>query len=149
MIPAHGEEDYGKEFSIAKGIVYGVRPWGHYINLYDGPDCKIKRIVVKPGQRLSYQYHFKREEYWQIISGNGVITINDTDIELAPGNHARITCEVRHRIRNDGDEDLVFIEIQTGTYFGEDDIVRIDDDYGRAKTGTLEYDPTDPYDEGK
>jgi mannose-6-phosphate isomerase len=108
-----------------------IRPWGHYEVLYDGEDCKVKRIIVKSGGKLSYQYHNHREEYWQVISGNGVVTIQDTDLDIGPGAQVRIPKGVRHRVRNNWKKDLVFIEIQTGDYFGEDDIVRLEDDYGR------------------
>ena len=108
-----------------------VRPWGRYDILYDGDDCKVKRITVKPGKRLSYQYHFKREEVWQIVSGRGTVTLNEVDMNVSAGSLLQIDKEERHRIANIGDVPLVFIEIQTGTYFGEDDIVRLEDDYGR------------------
>lgn len=111
-----------------------VRPWGRYDILYDGDDCKVKRITVKPGKRLSYQYHFKREELWVFISGYGVATIDDQDYTVvgSAGSQVSIGFEQKHRIANTGDVDLVFIEIQTGDYFGEDDIVRLEDDYGRT-----------------
>tara|TARA_R100001244_G_scaffold25113_4_gene25558 strand:+ start:18020 stop:18460 length:441 start_codon:yes stop_codon:yes gene_type:complete len=128
----HKEEDYGKEFISSQDRVCGVRPWGHYINLYDGPDCKVKRITVKPGGRLSYQYHLKRDELWKVISGRGFVTIQDKVGEAMPGSLWSIDAGKKHRIENRGDKDLVFIEIQTGFYFGEDDIVRIEDDYGRT-----------------
>jgi mannose-6-phosphate isomerase len=110
---------------------YNVRPWGHYEVLYDGSDCKVKRIVVKPTGRLSYQYHFKRTEDWIVVSGMGIITLMDIVSVVRPGERIHIAPKMTHRICNTGNEDLIFIEVQTGTYFGEDDIVRISDDYGR------------------
>jgi mannose-6-phosphate isomerase len=109
-----------------------VRPWGRYDILYDGDDCKVKRITVKPGKRLSYQYHHKRDELWKVISGVGCVTLDGIDWPVQAGSDVNILKGVRHRVENIGrDEPLVFIEIQTGTYFGEDDIVRLEDDYGR------------------
>ncbi len=108
------------------------RPWGHYDILYESPDCKVKRIVVKPGGRLSYQYHVKRTEDWVIISGTGVLTLLDIQSKVIAGERIHIAPKVSHRVQNTGDVDLIFMEIQTGSYFGEDDIVRISDDYGRS-----------------
>ena len=107
------------------------RPWGTYEVLLDAENCKVKRITVLPGQRLSLQYHEKRDELWQIISGKGILTLNDTEFVLEEQDTFTIFREQHHRIKNIGEEDLVFIEIQTGDYFGEDDIIRIQDDYGR------------------
>jgi mannose-6-phosphate isomerase-like protein (cupin superfamily) len=107
------------------------RPWGHYEILYDGDDCKVKRIIVKPGCKLSYQYHFKREELWKIVCGEGFATVNDCKIPIYEGSTIHIEKLSKHRIENTGHGHLVFIEIQTGDYFGEDDIVRLEDDYGR------------------
>ena len=109
-----------------------VRPWGHYEVIYDGTYCKIKRIVVNPNNRLSYQYHLKRTEDWVIISGTGIVTLMDIKSRIRPGERIHIAPKMSHRIHNTGDVDLVFVEVQTGTYFGEDDIVRISDDYGRS-----------------
>ncbi len=108
------------------------RPWGEYDVLLDADNCKVKRIKVNPRQRLSYQYHFKRSEIWVIVSGTGVVTLNGEDQTVKPGDIITIDTEQRHRISS-GAETLVFIEVQRGTYFGEDDIVRISDDYNRAK----------------
>ena len=90
------------------------RPWGSFEHLLDTDYCKVKEIIVKPDQRLSYQYHHKRSEAWVVVQGVA-------------------TVRMKHRVRNDKEEDLIFIETQTGTYFGEDDIVRLEDDYGRDK----------------
>ena len=107
------------------------RPWGSFENLLDCEYCKVKRIIVKPGQRLSYQFHYKRSEAWVIVQGTATVTLDGEDIEYTNGQIVDIPVRTKHRVRNDSKEDLIFIETQTGTYFGEDDIVRIEDDYGR------------------
>ena len=108
------------------------RPWGSFENLLDTEYCKVKRIIVSPGQRLSYQYHHKREEVWTIVSGQGVVTIDGITTELTKGSVVQIPIETKHRIENTShNQDLIFIEVQNGTYFGEDDIVRLEDDYKR------------------
>ena len=109
------------------------RPWGSFENLLDEDYCKVKRIIVKPGQRLSYQYHHKRSECWVIVQGVADITLNDKEYLFNTNNVVEIPAGIKHRVENKGVEDLIFIETQTGTYFGEDDIVRIEDDYGRNK----------------
>jgi mannose-6-phosphate isomerase len=112
---------------------YSERPWGNYTVLDDdAPDHKVKRIVVHPGKRLSYQRHSQRAEHWFIVSGKARVTLDGKDIELHAGDSVDIPREGAHRIANDGDRDVVFIEVQQGSYFGEDDIVRLEDDYGRA-----------------
>jgi mannose-6-phosphate isomerase len=109
------------------------RPWGNFEVLYDGEDCKVKRITVNPEQRLSYQFHNKRTEQWTIISGQGMVTIDDKKNTAKAGTVIWIPQEAKHRIKNTSkEEDLVFIETQLGTYFGEDDITRIEDDYERC-----------------
>ena len=111
---------------------YSERPWGNYTVLDDdAPDHKVKRIVVRPGQRLSYQRHSKRAEHWFIVSGTAKVTLDGVVVEIHPGQAIDIPLESAHRIANEGDADVVFIEVQHGTYFGEDDIVRLEDDYGR------------------
>ena len=107
------------------------RPWGSFENLLDEPYCKVKRIIVKPGQRLSYQYHYKRRETWVVVQGVATVTLHDKTFDYQEGYTVQIKMGMKHRVQNDGKEDLIFIETQTGTYFGEDDIVRIEDDYGR------------------
>jgi mannose-6-phosphate isomerase len=108
------------------------RPWGSYTVLEDQPDHKVKRIVVAPGKRLSYQRHFQRSEHWFVISGNGRVTLDGAVSDVAPGASVDVAVEVAHRVENCGEAELVFIEVQRGTYFGEDDIVRLEDDYGRV-----------------
>ncbi len=110
------------------------RPWGSFTILADEVDHKVKRIVVKPGQRLSLQRHKYRREHWLVISGRALVTRNDEQLELGPGQSVDIGQGDIHRAWNDGDCDVVFIEIQLGEYFGEDDIERLEDDYGRKGT---------------
>lgn len=108
------------------------RPWGYYEVLADAADHKVKRIVVYPGKRLSLQRHRQRAEHWFLITGRAVVTRDQEELPLSPGEAVDIPRGARHRIRNPGPEELVFIEIQTGDYFGEDDIERFEDDFGRA-----------------
>ena len=113
---------------------FSERPWGNYTVLDDeAADHKVKRIVVHPGKRLSYQRHAKRAEHCFIVAGAAEVTLDGTVSELGPGQAIDIPLEGAHRIANRGDADLVFIEVQHGTYFGEDDIVRLEDDFGRAE----------------
>ena len=107
------------------------RPWGRFYVLHDEPSYKIKRIEVEPGGRLSYQYHNKRSEAWTIVEGVATITINDMVQDFISGQTLIIPQGTKHRIQNNTNDKVVFIEVQTGTYFGEDDIVRIEDDYNR------------------
>ncbi len=109
------------------------RPWGRYVVLADEADHKVKRITVKPGQRLSLQSHQHRSEHWFVVKGSGRVTLNDGLVELGPGEAVDIPQTTRHRMENVGSDDLVFVEIQTGSYFGEDDIERFEDDYGRSQ----------------
>ena len=108
------------------------RPWGSYFVLEDAETHKVKRIEVKPKGRLSYQYHYKRSEVWTIVKGEAIVTLDGKSIPLDACDVIEIPREAKHRIENLGDETLVFIEVQLGTYFGEDDIVRIEDDYERS-----------------
>jgi mannose-6-phosphate isomerase len=110
------------------------RPWGEFVILDDSQMAKVKRITVDPGQRLSYQMHHHRSEHWTVVAGTAVVTIDGDDQEVPPGRTVEVPVGAAHRVRNDGATPLVFIEVQTGTYFGEDDIVRFEDDYGRAGT---------------
>lgn len=111
----------------------GNRPWGRYVILDEGHDYKVKRIEVLPGKRLSYQKHRQRAEHWFIVRGTAKVTLNGEEILVPAGRAIDIGLEVAHRVQNpDTSELLVFVETQTGTYFGEDDIERLDDDFGRA-----------------
>ena len=107
------------------------RPWGEYEILLDEWNVKVKRIRVKPNKRLSYQYHNKRREQWIVVKGNLTIVLDDEKVFRGPGESIKIPLGARHRAWNETGEIVVFIEVQTGTYFGEDDIVRIEDDYNR------------------
>lgn len=109
-----------------------VRPWGHYDILFESDDCKVKRIKVYPGGKLSYQYHFKRNEVWCVVEGTGIFTLDGVNTICVPGDTLVIPTMAKHMIENTGTEPLVFIEVQRGSYFGEDDIVRISDAYGRG-----------------
>lgn len=108
------------------------RPWGHYTVLADEPDHKVKRIVVQPGKRLSLQRHQQRSEHWYVIKGEAQVTLDANLHVLRTGDAVDIPVHTKHRIENIGTVELVFIEVQTGSYFGEDDIERFDDDFGRV-----------------
>jgi mannose-6-phosphate isomerase-like protein (cupin superfamily) len=107
------------------------RPWGFYEVLSDKPDHKVKRITVLPKKRLSLQLHRKRKEHWIVVSGEGLVTVGENIVRLKPSGSIDIPQGEAHRIENTGDIPLVFIEVQQGEYFGEDDIVRLEDDFGR------------------
>ena len=108
------------------------RPWGDSIVLADEADHKVKRVTVLGGKRSSLQRHQKRSEHWFVVSGQAVVTLDAQELHLGPGDAVDIPVHTRHRIANPGSEPMVFIEVQSGEYFGEDDVERIDDDYGRA-----------------
>ena len=111
------------------------RPWGSYTVLEETPTYKVKRIEVLPGQRLSYQKHERRAEHWVIVGGRAIVTLDGKEVGLSPGQSIDIPRRAPHRITNPGTALLTFIEIQHGDYFGEDDIVRLEDDYGRNVAG--------------
>ncbi len=116
------------------GREFDERPWGTYLVLDDqAADHKVKRIVVDPHKRLSYQSHAKRSEHWFVVSGTAKVTLDGVDHLVAQGQAIDIPVGTAHRCENPGDEALVFIEVQYGSYFGEDDIVRYEDDFGRAE----------------
>ena len=108
-----------------------VRPWGKYEVLLDASNVKVKRITVNPNSRLSYQYHDKRREQWTVVSGILTVILDDERVFRSPGESIKIPLGAKHRAWNETHEPVVFIEVQTGTYFGEDDIIRIEDDYNR------------------
>jgi mannose-6-phosphate isomerase len=114
------------------GSDFEERPWGGYTVLSDADDHKVKRLVVTPGRRLSYQRHAQRSEHWFVVAGEGVVTLDGDEIPVASGKAVDVPVGAAHRIENRGAEPLVFIEVQHGTYFGEDDIVRLEDDFGRS-----------------
>jgi len=108
-----------------------TRPWGRYEVLSDDDSHKVKRITVEPGHRLSYQRHAHRAEHWFVVAGDALVTLDGVEHVVATGEAIDIPMGAAHRIANNGLAPLVFIEVQHGTYFGEDDIERLDDDYGR------------------
>ncbi|MEW5724226.1 MAG: cupin domain-containing protein [Thermodesulfobacteriota bacterium] len=108
------------------------RPWGWFEVLGEGATSKVKRIVVLPGQRLSLQRHQRRSEHWTIEAGEAVVTRDGEEIRVRAGGIVEIPRGAWHRVRNPGPTVLVILEVQTGEYFGEDDIERREDDYGRA-----------------
>ncbi len=126
-------DEYLRVYSeiLAKAQREDHRPWGYYEVLSDREDHKVKRIVVFPGKRLSLQRHFHRSEHWMIVKGTAIVTLGSEEIELKQGQAIDIPKGTRHRVLNLGDEPLIFIEIQMGDYFGEDDIERFEDDFGR------------------
>jgi len=108
------------------------RPWGTYTILEDTPGYKIKRIVVKPGKRLSLQKHFHRSEHWIVVSGTATVTVGDKTEIIRPNESTYIKMGEIHRLENEGKIDVVLIEAQVGEYTGEDDIVRLEDDFKRV-----------------
>jgi len=108
------------------------KPWGSYTNLMDEDYTKVKKIVIKPGEAPSYQYHFKRSEIWIIVKGLAEIKIDDSVVVYSTGDIITIPKQAKHQVRNIGEDELVFVEVQLGDYFGEDDIVRLEDKYGRV-----------------
>lgn len=109
-----------------------TKPWGSYQNLMNEKYTKVKKIVVKPGQAPSYQYHFKRSEIWIIVKGSAEIKIDNVVMTHSVGDVIKIPTEAAHQVINIGDEDLVFVEVQLGESFEEEDIVRLEDRYGRV-----------------
>lgn len=107
------------------------RPWGRYEILKETPNFKTKVIHVQPGQQLSYQSHNKREEHWIITQGQGMVIIDDKEITIQKGSYIKVPQQSKHRIRNTGNDVLEFVEVQMGSYLGEDDITRYQDDYKR------------------
>jgi mannose-6-phosphate isomerase len=107
------------------------RPWGKYEILLSSVDLKVKKITVNPGERLSLQRHQRRDEHWFICSGEAVVEVGEKIIKMSLGDSVDIKKNIVHRVKNSGSVGLVFIEVQTGDYFGEDDIERLEDDYNR------------------
>ena len=107
------------------------RPWGRYEVLQEAANYKVKSIHVAPGKRLSYQRHQKRSEHWYITQGSGEVTLDGKLQPVTAGSIIQVPQGVLHRISNTGSTELIFIEVQTGSYFGEDDIERVEDDFGR------------------
>jgi mannose-6-phosphate isomerase len=113
-------------------VAFVAKPWGGYEVLSDAPTHKVKRLTVEPGRRLSYQRHARRAEHWFVVSGEGEVTLDGASRPVGPGSTVDVAEGEAHRIGCTGEEPLVFIEVQHGSYFGEDDIERLDDDYGRT-----------------
>ena len=118
---------------IIDPALHEERPWGSFTILDEGENYKVKRLEVLPGKRLSYQRHSRRSEHWFVVRGTAKVTLNDSEILVSAGEAIDVPVGTAHRIENDpGGEKLVLIETQTGDYFGEDDIERLDDDFGRT-----------------
>ena len=114
------------------GVEKTVRPWGSFIVLFSDQNCQVKKLDVSPGQRLSLQSHKLRHEHWFVVKGAGKAQVDDAEIILHPGDSVDIPVGTKHRISNDSDDLLVFIEVQTGVSFDEEDIQRFEDDFGRV-----------------
>lgn len=136
----HVEEQFENEWREEQALL-GARPWGNFVVLYEDQYCKVKKITVKPGKRLSYQSHEKRDEFWSLINGSGIVTFNDKNYQFYPVLLYGITTyrqffipkKSKHRVENPSAyEDLIFLEVQTGESFDENDIIRYEDDFGRA-----------------
>ena len=108
------------------------RPWGNYTVIYTDDTCQVKKLVVHPGKRLSLQSHKFRSEHWFIVSGQGVAQLDGVEITVAPGDSIDVPVKSKHRISCDTEAPLVVIEVQTGSSFTEEDIVRYEDDFGRV-----------------
>ena len=110
---------------------FDERPWGRFTVLDEGPGYKVKRIEVLPGKRLSYQKHGRRAEHWMVVGGEAHVVLDGAEVTARAGETMDIPVGAAHRIENRGGDTLIVIEIQRGEYLGEDDIVRLQDDYGR------------------
>ena len=111
---------------------YDERPWGSFTVLDEGEGYKVKRLEVLPGKRLSYQKHARRAEHWFVTQGVAKVTLDGEEIIVSKGESIDIALGAAHRVENPGDELMIFIEVQQGDYLGEDDIVRLEDDFGRG-----------------
>jgi mannose-1-phosphate guanylyltransferase/mannose-6-phosphate isomerase len=107
------------------------RPWGYFESVDNGPGFQVKRLMVKPGQKLSLQLHHQRAEHWVVVSGTARVTRGDEVFDLARNQSTYIPVETKHRLENPGREPLLIVEVQSGSYLGEDDIVRFEDSYNR------------------
>jgi len=124
-LKARGHESYRLHKTVA-------RPWGAYTVLEEAPGFKIKRIEVKPGASLSLQLHHRRSEHWVVVAGVAKVTRGEDTFDVQANGSTYIPIETKHRLENRTLEPLVMIEVQCGSYLGEDDIVRFDDKYGRV-----------------
>lgn len=109
-----------------------IRPWGHYEKLFQESGVWVKRVEVKPFCRLSLQKHEKRSEKWIVVSGYGKAEVDGKQLMIGPSSVIDIPVEAVHRISNTSDKALIFIEVACGSYLGEDDIIRLEDDYERG-----------------
>ena len=109
------------------------RPWGNYTVFYTDETCQVKKLVVNPGKRISLQSHKFRAEHWFIVSGHGTAELDEKEIVVGPGVSIDVPIGFKHRISCTSAEPLVFVEVQTGSSFAEDDIVRYEDDFGRIQ----------------
>ncbi|OGI07890.1 MAG: mannose-6-phosphate isomerase [Candidatus Melainabacteria bacterium RIFCSPLOWO2_02_FULL_35_15] len=109
------------------------RPWGGYVILLNEAKYKVKKLIINPKKRFSLQYHNKRNETWTVVKGELKITVDKHEKIYSYGETISVPIGILHRIENIGGDTAEVIEVQTGTYFGEDDIVRLEDDFGRIK----------------
>jgi len=121
----------GRCESSAHRKVY--RPWGWYDSIESGEHFQVKRLHVKPGAKLSLQMHHKRAEHWVVVSGTATVTNGEQAFNLNKGESTYIPLGITHALENQTNKPLEIIEVQSGTYLGEDDIVRFEDKYGRIK----------------
>jgi mannose-1-phosphate guanylyltransferase len=124
-LKAKGHESFRVHRTVA-------RPWGTYTVLEEGPRFKIKRIVVKPGASLSLQMHHHRSEHWIVVSGTATVVNGDRELIVKTNESTFIPAGNKHRLSNRTNAELAIIEVQSGAYLGEDDIVRFEDKYGRV-----------------
>ena len=118
---------------LGSSPTFDRRPWGTFTVLDEGENFKVKRIEVLPGKRLSYQKHSQRAEHWVVVQGTAKVTLDGREITIETGQAIDIAIGAAHRVENPGAVPLLFIEVQRGNYLGEDDIVRLQDDFGRAE----------------
>lgn len=120
-----------RDETVATEHSFEYRPWGMFENLLDSAACKVKRLTVDPGHHLSLQYHRKRSEHWVVVAGTATVQLGDDRHTLEAGHSIDIPLGAHHALGNDTDDPVVVIEVQMGSYFGEDDIVRVSDPYER------------------
>jgi mannose-6-phosphate isomerase-like protein (cupin superfamily) len=113
-------------------MTFEERPWGNYTVIHADDKCQVKKLVVHPGKRLSLQSHKFRAEHWFVVSGQGTAHLDGKEIEVGPGNSVDVPIGSKHRITCTDSNPLVFIEVQTGSSFAEEDIVRFEDDFNRS-----------------
>ena len=140
VVPTVGAKQDGEEFTallpdhrdaMAANAVH--RPWGSFESIINGDGYQVKRIVVSAGKKLSLQYHHHRSEHWIVVQGTARVTCDDKEYMVAENESTYISAGQNHRLENDGVIPLELIEVQNGSYLGEDDIVRFDDVYGRKE----------------